>query len=251
MGFDLPRSGFEKDWQRRFEHFAEATDDDAGIGGWSSTGLGCRFRFFSQVWKGGVAGSRWLDAGCGAGTYTRFLAGRGLRMVGTDYSLPTLLKAAQRDTRGAGWLVADVNHLPLNSASFSGALCFGVMQALADPRPALREMADVIQPGGELWVDALNASCLPHFTARLRRRLQGAPMHLRYDYPGHLRRQMKETGLTEIRSYWVPILPQRWQRWQPWLESAAVRWMFRRLPLLGPLFSHAFLVRGRRPVVKV
>jgi ubiquinone/menaquinone biosynthesis C-methylase UbiE len=247
MSSEAPRSEFEKAWQLRFQGFAESKEDDAGIAGWSSSGLECRFRFFSRVWKEGAAGSRWLDAGCGAGTYTRFLAGRGLWMVGSDYSLPTLRKAAQRDSCGIRWVLADITHLPLRPGAFSGVLCFGVMQALADSRPAVREMAEVVQPGGEVWVDALNAWCLPNLGERMRRRLRGVPMHLRYEYPGRLRRQMEESGLTEIRSYWVPILPRHWQRWQPYLETAAARWMFRRLPLLGMLFSHAFLVCGRRP----
>ena len=35
---------FESKWRERFEEFAELRDDDAGIAGWSPSGLETRFR---------------------------------------------------------------------------------------------------------------------------------------------------------------------------------------------------------------
>ena len=64
---------FETAWRSRFEEFASIRDDDAGIAGWSPAGLDARMRRFTGLWRPSREGLRWLDAGCGAGTYTRYL----------------------------------------------------------------------------------------------------------------------------------------------------------------------------------
>ncbi len=237
---------FESGWQRRFRNFAELKDDDAGIAGWSPNGLACRLRNFSLLWRDKAPEGAWLDAGCGAGTYCRFLAAKNLRVVGVDYSLPTLCKAERRSSPGIVWALGDVTCLPLKTGAYSGALCFGVLQALSTSDAAVGELARVVKPGGEVWIDALNASCLPHVWERLSQKLRGVPMHLRYEYPSRVRQLMRAHGLVETRVDWIPVLPQRWARFQPLVESGIVRWMLRCIPLLGALFSHAFIVRGRR-----
>ena len=70
-----PRS-FEKLWRKRFENFASNAEDDVGIAGWSATGLDARLRKFKEIWNNHPELKKdiWLDAGCGAGTYTRFIA---------------------------------------------------------------------------------------------------------------------------------------------------------------------------------
>ena len=48
------KPGFEQEWRSRFIEFADLRDDDAGIAGWSTTGLDARFRFFRSLWRGAV-----------------------------------------------------------------------------------------------------------------------------------------------------------------------------------------------------
>lgn len=64
--------------------------------------------------------------------------------------------------------------------------CFGVVQAVSDSGRIMAELARVIRPGGEVWVDALNAANLAVCWDRLRRRLKRKPMHLRYESPSTL-----------------------------------------------------------------
>lgn len=237
---------FETRWRERFLSFASDADDDAGIAGWSATGLETRLRNFSQLWHGTPAGALWLDAGCGAGTYTRFLANHGAFSIGLDYSYPSVLKAQARDDTGCAWGVADVTHLPVKAGSCHGVLCFGVIQALADAAPAVRELAAAVKPGGEVWIDGLNAWCLPHVVEKTVRRMQGKPPHVRFESPERLRFLMREAGLQEVRLHWLPILPGHWQRFQWLLETRGTRGMLRFVPLLGRLFSHAFVVHGRK-----
>ena len=68
------------------------------VGRWPASRAG--FRFFRGLWQDPPAGSRYLDVGCGAGTYSRWLAARGLEVIGIDYSQPTLVKARDRTESG-------------------------------------------------------------------------------------------------------------------------------------------------------
>lgn len=244
---DRPRANFEASWRTRFEEYAEHRDDDAGIAGWSPTGLDARVRRFASLWKASAVRGRWLDAGCGAGTYSRMLSARGFDVVGADYSLPTLLKAKRRGRGSIEFAVADVRHLPFREASFDGALCFGVMQALSRSDEAVGALAAVVKPGGEVWIDALNGWCVPNLLTVLRRRWRGQARHLRYESPRGLKQVMRAQGLERVRLHWLPILPAKLQRFQGWIETPAARWVFRYAPLAGLFFSHSFILSGERP----
>lgn len=238
---------FESGWRERFHEFAEERDDDAGIAGWTVSGLEARVRRFRSVWPALARDSAWLDAGCGAGTYSRMLVEQGARVVGVDYSELAVTKARARGEVRAQYVVADVRRLPFRAASFDGVVCFGVMQALADPRPAIVELVSLVRPGGQLWLDALNGACVVHVAGAIERKLKRRPLHLRYDSPARIRRLLAEAGMRDIELHWMPILPSRWQRWQPWLETPFARGVLRYTPLVGLLGCHAFLLRCRRP----
>jgi SAM-dependent methyltransferase len=244
----LPASGsFEDRWRARFKEFAERREDDAGIAGWSETGLAARMHRFRQLWQRPLSSELWLDAGCGAGTYTRYMHSQGARVVGLDYSGVTIEKARARGVRDMVWAVGDVTRLPLTRGTFDGAVCFGVTQALSSSERVLRELSRVVRPGGQIWVDALNGWCVPHVWERIRRKLGRRPVHVRYESPRSMLRMLRHNGLTEVRLHWIPILPARFVRLQPAIESTLARLLFRFVPLLGALFSHAFAVQGRRP----
>ena len=239
------RPSFEERWRKRFLEFSN-NDDDAGIAGWSATGLEVRYRHFSQVWPGDTIGNLWLDVGCGAGTYSRFLMNKHVRVIGMDYSYPTVLKARDRGSESGAWAVADVTRLPITDSAFDGVMCFGVMQALADAEPAVHELVRAVKPGGQIWIDALNGWCLPTLWDRVKRWMRKRPKHLRHDSPRQLRHMMKVQGCDNVHLYWVPILPQRFQRHQWLLELPASRWFLSRIPFAGLVISHAFVLYGTR-----
>lgn len=237
-------SRFEENWRRRFERFATARDDDAGIAGWSEGGLAARYRQFAQLWLSTkprpAPASRWLDAGCGAGTYTRLLVAQRLNVTAIDYSEPTTRKARERSTDEVSWAVADATRLPFATGCLDGVLCFGVMQALSSPERALSEFRRVLRPGGALWVDALNADCLPTALSEARRRRDGRPQHLRYDHVPDFRAALHASGFGAVRLHWVPVMPERLRFLQSVAESALSRVLLR-LPPLGMWASHSFL----------
>jgi SAM-dependent methyltransferase len=242
-----PAPVFEQGWRARFIDFARSHDDDAGIAGWTPTGLAARLRRFARVWPGDRADALWLDVGCGAGTYARFLGDHGLRVIGLDYSLPALHKARGRGSGRLRWAAADATALPVRPGLADGVLCFGVLQALAHSGPAVRELVQAVRPGGRVWIDALNAWCVPHALERVQRRAAGRPVHLRYESPWRLVRLMRHSGLEQVRYYWLPIAPVRWQRLQPLLESPVATALLRIVPPLGALLSHSVIVTGLRP----
>jgi ubiquinone/menaquinone biosynthesis C-methylase UbiE len=241
-----PTDDFRARWKSDFEHRATDFDDDAGIAGWTTSGLNTRFRSFRRLWIGARRSTLWLDIGCGAGTYTRFLAAEGLSVIGIDYSLPTLVKARARSAPGISWVTGDATRLPIREGSTDGALCFGVLQAVAATESVLQAIARAMKPAGTLWIDALNARCIPNSIEIRRRHLAGKPPHLRYETAETLRAALRESGFDTIMLHWVPILPPRLQWLQPLAESRPVRWILRCAPALAARVSHSILVEARR-----
>lgn len=237
---------FEFEWRNRFNQFAGTHDDDAGIAGWSQTGLETRVRNFSTLWESPHVGSLWLDAGCGAGTYSRFLQSKGMQLVALDYCLAAVEKAKERSPDNIYWGVADVNQLPLKPGTFDGVMCFGVTQALSDSESVTRELARVVKPGGEVWIDGLNSWCLLHIFGNIKRILTGRDMHLRYEAPHDLCDTMKSVGFNGMKRYWIPILPYRLQRFQWMLETRVVRWLLHTVPPIGALLSHSFVIKAQK-----
>lgn len=238
---------FEQDWKERFESFAKNSDDDAGIAGWSPTGLEARLRQFKYIW-GNSTGSKnlWLDAGCGAGTYSRFIASQGVEVVGLDYSFLSLQKAILKGNKSIAWCAADVTQLPVKPGVFDGVMCFGVTQALESSSDVVQNLSQTIKCGGQVWVDALNGWCLPNLFVRLSRWIQRRPIHLRYETHRGIRALMENNGLINIELHWLPILPARWSRLQWLVETPFAKWLFRNMPFLGLFFSHAFILCGER-----
>ena len=240
------RNAFEKAWQARFVQFATLREDDAGIAGWSTTGLETRFRCFRDLWRGAKSGALYFDVGCGAGTYSRWLAEQGLNVVGVDYSNLSLVKAKRRATDRIAYCAADAAHLPFATASADGALCFGVLQAVWDSRAIVAELARVVRPGGEVWIDALNAANLAARWDGIRRRLKGKRMHLRYESSGTLLDVMRHAGFQDLSRQWLIIVPNRLAALRSIAESDLVRWLLGAAPGLGSLASHSVVIRGIR-----
>ena len=104
---------------------------------------------------GAAPGRRLLDVGCGLGDDAATLAGLvapGGAVVGVDGSRAMVEAARGRHggVEGLSFEVADVAALPFDDASFDACRVDRVLQHVADPAPAVREMARVLRPGGVL-----------------------------------------------------------------------------------------------------
>ena len=95
---------------------------------------------------------RLLDVGAGPGTITADLAGLVAAVVATEIGDDELrlsrATAAERGVTNIDFRVADVHALDFPDASFDVVHAHQVLQHVADPVQALRELARVTKPGG-------------------------------------------------------------------------------------------------------
>lgn len=117
-----------------------------------------------QGWN--LAGSLWLDAGCGTGALSRWLAARGCGVLGVDAS-QEMVGAAIQSAQLQNYFerldfvrITSVAHLALDDASLDGVLCSSVLEYVPDPRACLGEFARVLRPGGLLVVSVPNRNSL-------------------------------------------------------------------------------------------
>lgn len=75
-----------------------------------------------------------LDAGCGDGKNSLWLASRGARVIGLDVSRMAIDRAISHDAqRSVAWLVADAAALPLRrNESFDVVVAYGLLHCLAN-----------------------------------------------------------------------------------------------------------------------
>jgi SAM-dependent methyltransferase len=95
------------------------------------------------------AGTRLLDAGCGAGLALRLAADRGADVTGLDAS-EALLEHARRRVPGARIVRGELEELPFDDGSFDVVTGFNSFQYAAQPANALREARRVVTPGGRV-----------------------------------------------------------------------------------------------------
>lgn len=107
---------------------------------------------------GDVAGHRVLEVGAGAGQCSRWLAGRGAKVLAIDAAEAMVAASneinVEQGTAVPG-LVADARALPLPTASIDIAFsAFGALPFVPDGAAVHAEVARVLRPGGR-WVFAV------------------------------------------------------------------------------------------------
>jgi ubiquinone/menaquinone biosynthesis C-methylase UbiE len=95
-----------------------------------------------------------LDVGSGAGQILGHLLKRThseTRLVAFDLSHGMLRRARSRlHSARPSYVAGDLTQLPFADNSFDCITCGWVIEHLPDPRPGLRELSRVLQPGGRL-----------------------------------------------------------------------------------------------------
>jgi SAM-dependent methyltransferase len=91
-----------------------------------------------------------LEVGCGTGVIAAELARLGeARVVGLDVA-GGMLAFARRQEGGVTYVQGDAHALPFTAGSFDAVVCHYLLLWLADPAQAVREMARVVRPGGDV-----------------------------------------------------------------------------------------------------
>jgi SAM-dependent methyltransferase len=114
---------------------------------------------------------RILDAACGNGRYSRFLlkhADPDAHLTAFDLSPKMLDRAASRlKSDRVTYAVADLARMPYANHAFDAIVCGWVLEHLPDPRPGLRELARVLEPGGQLLLLSTEDTVLGGLCSRL------------------------------------------------------------------------------------
>jgi SAM-dependent methyltransferase len=92
-----------------------------------------------------------LDAACGTGRYSTFLAGHGHTVIGIDQS-DAMLALARQKLPAADFRHGDLTALPLPAGSVDTVVCALALVHVPDLSPAMREFARVLRPGGRLVI---------------------------------------------------------------------------------------------------
>ena len=99
-------------------------------------------------------GSRVLECGCGTGAQTVLLAASspGARIVSVDLSPASLCQARSQCAGHSNvtFLAADAFHLPFEDRTFDDIFVCFLLEHLAEPVRALRALARMLRPGGEI-----------------------------------------------------------------------------------------------------
>ncbi len=112
-----------------------------------------------------LRGARVLDVGCGGGLLSEALAGEGAQVVALDLA-PELIEIARLHLLEAQErrpeLCVDYRVVPVEAlaeqmpASFDAVTCMEMLEHVPDPAAVIHACANLLKPGGRLFVSTLN-----------------------------------------------------------------------------------------------
>ena len=149
-----------------------------------------RYRFIAQYLG---SGKRVLDVGCFTGYCSKAFQDMGNEVVGIDASLPAITKAKELYS-GPEFYCIDAMNLTTHFAhgSFDVIVASEIIEHVLDPKFFLKQIKEVLQPGGLLILTTQNSNAL-HFRLRM---LIGK---FRWDF-SHYRLYSKSEILSEVKS---------------------------------------------------
>lgn len=106
---------------------------------------------------------RALDLACGEGRNALWLAARGWRVTGVDFSQVALEKARKLAEAGGvegEWIAGDLRHYRPEPRAFDLAILFYLQVPADERRTAVRTAADAVAPGGTLLLVAHDSANL-------------------------------------------------------------------------------------------
>ncbi|MDP9307091.1 MAG: class I SAM-dependent methyltransferase [Actinomycetota bacterium] len=92
-----------------------------------------------------------LDAACGTGRHSTYLAALGHEVIGVDSSAAMLRRAHEKVPEGE-FHEADLHDLPLPDDHVDLVLCALALMHVPDLEPVLTEFVRVLRPGGSLVI---------------------------------------------------------------------------------------------------
>ena len=137
---------FSLEWEA---HRDEALD--------STWGMTTRSRFEQFLLETGtteadIAGRTILDAGCGNGMLTEYLARQGSVAFGADYSTSVFGAEQRRAAPDCCFLQCDLRQLPFRPGTFDVVVSNGVIHHTPDPEQTFGRVAEKVAGGGRFYL---------------------------------------------------------------------------------------------------
>lgn len=178
-----------------------------------------RQELLRKALRGLPKGAPILDAGCGAGAFSGFLAELGFQIVGVDISARAVALGRERFPNVAFHAAALEAGLPLRNELFKAVWCSEVLEHLFDVHKALSEINRVLQPGGTLVLTTPYHGLLKNLIIALK----GYDQHYN-PYLSHIRFFSRRSliGCIERAGFRV----ERWggigRRWPVWKSQTVI-----------------------------
>jgi len=102
-----------------------------------------------QAMTADVSPGRAIDVACGTGRHAAWLHAAGHETTGVDRT-PEMLELARQRVPHASFEEGDFTALRFDDDTFDFAICALALTHIADPSPAIAEMARVVRPGGRI-----------------------------------------------------------------------------------------------------
>jgi|ERR1051326_348756 SAM-dependent methyltransferase len=129
-----------------------------------------------------------LDAGCGSGRWTKYIAGKVNFVEATDPS-KAVYAAAELNKKESNVRItqAEISNIPFDDNSFDLIICLGVLHHIPDTKKALQDVVKKLKPGGKillyLYYNLDNRGTLYkfifHCSSLLRRMISKMPAHIK------------------------------------------------------------------------
>ncbi|RIV40098.1 class I SAM-dependent methyltransferase [Micromonospora radicis] len=154
--------------------------------------------FADAVPAGGAA--RVLDAGCGTGRMSRYLADRGCRVQGVDLS-PGMITMARRANPDLAFAVGSLTDLPYPDHRFDGVLLwYSIIHTPPAGQPRIfAEAARVLRPGGHLLVGFQSGEGIRDVSGAYRRFGHEIQLERHCYRADQVAAQLAAVGLREVR----------------------------------------------------
>ncbi len=148
-----------------------------------------------------MPGARWLDIGCGFGEFLEALQLESAGALATVGSEPNERKATAARSRG---LDVTFRELSREAPGYAFVSLLNVFSHLPDPPELLRQLAGLLEPGGQLLLQTGNWAELERVNVPDRLHL---PDHLSFASEPLVTRVLEAAGFSEISVLRYPMFP--------------------------------------------